>query len=87
MQYAGFTVMPVVGGLFSYVLGSAKIPLVGRFMMLTQFTAPAFFVAAMAGAVFVLLWSVFQDGESRRERETEREKERVSLFAHVAFQN
>ena len=66
VQYAGFTVMPVLGGFFSYVLGSTEIPLLGRFLMLTQFTAPAFFVMAMSVAVFVLLYLVFQDGESGR---------------------
>ncbi|CBN79387.1 conserved unknown protein [Ectocarpus siliculosus] len=46
-QYAGFTVMPILGGFFSYLLGSTEIPLLGRFLLLTQFTAPAFFVAEL----------------------------------------
>lgn len=63
VQHAGFTVMPVLGGLFSYLLGSEEIPLIGRFLVLTQFTAPAFFVTALSSAVFFLLYFVFQDGE------------------------
>eukprot|EP00752_Nemacystus_decipiens_P015766 g14076.t1 len=62
VQYTGVTVMPVVGGFFSYILGSKEIPLIGRFLVLNQFTAPAFFIAAMAVAIFVLLFFVFQDG-------------------------
>lgn len=91
VQYAGFTVMPVLGGLFSYLLGSEEIPLVGRFLMLTQFTAPAFFVAAMSSAVFLLLYFIFQDGESfshDRERAGRVRSPAVSWFrfelAHAA---
>lgn len=63
VQYAGFTVMPVLGGFFSYLLSSTEIPLLGRFLMLTQFTAPAFFLMLMSSAVFLLLHFVFRDGE------------------------
>ncbi|CAM9913831.1 unnamed protein product [Ectocarpus fasciculatus] len=70
VQYAGLTVSPIVGGLFSYLLGSAEIPLLGRFLLLTQFTAPAFFVAAISAILFVLLCFVFQDGVSLKPANT-----------------
>eukprot|EP00903_Cladosiphon_okamuranus_P018701 g17214.t1 len=66
VQYAGFTVMPVLGGLFSYLLGSEEIPVIGKILMLTQFTAPAFFVTAMSSAVFLLLYFIFKDGIRRQ---------------------
>ncbi|CAM9152934.1 unnamed protein product [Scytosiphon promiscuus] len=62
VQYAGFTVMPVLGGFFSYLLGSTEIPLLGCFLLLTQFTAPAFFLMLMSSVVFLLLHFVFRDG-------------------------
>ncbi|CAN0336937.1 unnamed protein product, partial [Ectocarpus sp. 13 AM-2016] len=62
--------MPILGGFFSYLLGSTEIPLLGRFLLLTQFTAPAFFVAAMSTVLFLLLWSVFQDGNKQKSAKT-----------------
>ncbi|CAM9412963.1 unnamed protein product, partial [Ectocarpus sp. 8 AP-2014] len=70
VQYAGFTVMPILGGFFSYLLGSTEIPLLGRFLLLTQFTAPAFFVAAMSTVLFLLLCFVFQDGNRQKPAKT-----------------
>lgn len=59
--------MPILGGLFSYVVGPTEIPVIGTFLMLTQFTAPAFFLAAAAVALFMLLYFVFQDGAAHVE--------------------
>ncbi|CAM9556073.1 unnamed protein product, partial [Ectocarpus sp. 8 AP-2014] len=70
VQYAGLTVMSILGGFFSYLLGSTEIPLLGRFLLLTQFTAPAFFVAAMSTVLFLLLWFVFQDGIKQKPAKT-----------------
>lgn len=63
MQHAGLTVLPLVGDSLSYLLGSTEIVLLGHYLTLTKFTAPALFVAVMSVAVFLLLYFVFQDGE------------------------
>ena len=65
VQYAGLTCMPIVGGFLSHALGSAKIPLIGQFVVLTQFTASAFFLAAFAIVLFALLLFAFKDGARR----------------------
>lgn len=61
VQYAGFTCMPFLGGFLSFVMGSRNIPIVGNFLILNQFTAPAFFMAVAAATLFGLLAFVFQD--------------------------
>lgn len=62
-QYAGFTVMPILGGYFSYLLHSREIPLMGRFLVLSEFTAPSFLLIAAGTILLVLLRTVFEDGK------------------------
>lgn len=55
--------MPLLGGFLSYALGDREIPVLGSSLVLTQFTAPAFFLAGAAVVLLGLLYFVFQDGE------------------------
>lgn len=61
VQYAGFTCMPFVGGLLSFLLGPRSIPLIGDILVLDQFTAPAFVMCVAAVVLFGLLYCVFKD--------------------------
>lgn len=61
VQYTGFTCMPFLGGFLSFLMGSRNIPVVGNLLVLNQFTAPAFSMAAAAATLFGLLALVFQD--------------------------
>ena len=77
MQYAGFTCMPIVGGFLSHVMGSEKIPLIGQFLVLTQFTAPAFFLSVFAIVLYALLYFVFKDGKLGKGGEGGRRRDSV----------
>lgn len=59
--------MPILGGFLSYAMGSAEFHVIGRFLMITQFTAPAILLAVGALILFVLLYFVFEDGACRRD--------------------
>lgn len=61
MQYAGFTCMPFVGGFLSFLLKSRSFSVVGRVLVLNQFTAPAFVMATAALLLLSLLSFVFKD--------------------------
>ena len=61
VQYAGFTCMPFLGGFFSFLLESRSFPILGNFLVLNQFTAPALFMVAAATTLFGLLLAVFRD--------------------------
>ena len=56
VQYAGFTCMPFVGGLLSFLLGSDSISLIGDALVINQFTAPAFVMCIAASILFALLY-------------------------------
>lgn len=54
--------MPLLGGYLSYLLKSREISIVGNIILLTQYTAAAFFLMALGALLMVLLYFVFQDG-------------------------
>ncbi|CAM9888603.1 unnamed protein product [Ectocarpus sp. 13 AM-2016] len=61
VQYAGFTCMPFVGGFLSFVIKDRRIPLLGEFLVLNSFTAPAYVMVVAALILFALLKLVFED--------------------------
>lgn len=64
MQYAGFACMPLLGGYLSYVLGDRVIPVVGKIIVLNEFTAPSFALVGAGILSMILLCFIFKDGES-----------------------
>lgn len=60
LQYGGFTVTPCVGGLLSYLLGDRELGLLPG-LSLTQYTAPALLMAALALVAIALLAGPFRD--------------------------
>lgn len=80
MQYTGFTVMPVVGGLFcGLVKPSGVIPGGWRLgaLDLNEFTLPGYFMTAVASLSLALLLTVFKD-KKRAEKKKAKVVERVS---------
>lgn len=65
VQYAGFTCMPFVGGFLAFALRGHSFHLLGRLVVLNQFTAPAFVMAVAAIALLCLLYFVFRDSIPR----------------------
>ncbi|CAM9472921.1 unnamed protein product [Ectocarpus sp. 8 AP-2014] len=53
--------MPFVGGFLSFLIKDRRIPLLGEFLVLTSFTAPAYVMIVAALVLFALLKLVFED--------------------------
>ena len=63
VQYGGFTVTPIFGALFSWLLQGHEMydPNELRLVRLTMYTAPAYFMALLTAALLVILSIFFQD--------------------------
>lgn len=66
MQYAGFTVMPMVGGVMADIFENKEIKIVGS-LRLDEYTAPASFLAVVSLLCVVLLCAVFEDSYKTHE--------------------
>ena len=64
VQYAGFTVTPFVGSLFSALLGDADYS-AGPFRV-TAFTAAAYFLTLLGALCWVALTLAFSDDDERK---------------------
>lgn len=53
--------MPFVGGFLCFLLGARSVPLLGEFLVLNEFTAPAFVMAAAALILLSFLFFIFKD--------------------------
>lgn len=76
--------MPFLGGFLSFVMESRNIPIVGNFLVLSQFTAPAFFMAATAAILFGLLALVFQDSIPKPKKQGKPTEPSAALVASDA---
>lgn len=66
MQYAGFTVMPMVGGVMADIFENKRIVLFGP-VRLDEYTSPASFLAVVSLLCVVLLLTVFEDSYKAHE--------------------
>lgn len=67
VQYAGFTVMPILGGYFSDFLQTREIPVLGHRIVLSAYTAPSFFLMLTGASLIVLILLVAPAGMSSAE--------------------
>ncbi|CAM9372145.1 unnamed protein product, partial [Hapterophycus canaliculatus] len=75
VQYAGFTCMPFVGGFLAFLVKDRRIPILGKFLVLTSFTAPAIFMMVAALVLLVLLRLVFKDSIPKPKNKTKNAKQ------------
>lgn len=70
MQYAGFTVMPLFGGLISQMvsnsIGDKNIVVLGMFNI-NHYTSPAYFMSFLSLVGIILLCTIFKDAHKHHE--------------------
>jgi len=64
VQYAGFTVTPLIGAFFSHVFGEKQHKFLEGAFVLDAYTAPAYFMTFMVSIIIMLLCTCFQGRDS-----------------------
>jgi hypothetical protein len=61
VQYAGFTIMPLVGSILYLSIPSVKLTSDKRFQVLTAYSIPVYFMAILVLVELVLILTFFKD--------------------------